>query len=84
MGRDAEDRRPMMLRLPRLGMEMTEGTLTTWLVADGAAVAGGDPIYEVETDKITNEVAAPAAGRLRQLVEAGTTLEVGAPVGELT
>jgi len=40
----------MELRIPKLGMEMTEATLTVWLTADGAAVAQDEPLYELETE----------------------------------
>ena len=40
------------IRIPKLGMEMTEATLAGWLVADGTAVAQDQPIYELETDKV--------------------------------
>ena len=51
---------------PKLGFSMTEGVLAEWLVADGAAVAEGQPLYTIESDKSTNEVEAPAAGVLRE------------------
>jgi Biotin-requiring enzyme/Beta-lactamase len=53
----------MEIRIPKFGMEMTEGTITEWLVEDGAAVAQDQPLYLLETDKVTNEVTAPVAGR---------------------
>ena len=73
----------MLLRLPRIGMEMTEAVLATWIAADGALVAKGDALYEMETDKVTNEVASPAAGRLRHIAEEGVTYQVGDPVAEI-
>jgi pyruvate/2-oxoglutarate dehydrogenase complex dihydrolipoamide acyltransferase (E2) component len=73
----------VLLRMPKIGMEMTEAVLARWLVADGSVVAKGQPLYELETDKVTNEVEAPAAGRLQWLAEVGLTYEVGAPVAEL-
>jgi pyruvate/2-oxoglutarate dehydrogenase complex dihydrolipoamide acyltransferase (E2) component len=73
----------VLLRLPKIGMEMTDAVLARWLVEDGALVTKGQPLYEMETDKVTNEIEAPAAGRLRWLAEAGLTYSVGDPVGEL-
>lgn len=73
----------MILRMPKLGMEMTEAVLARWLVDDGARVDHGQPIYEIETDKVTNEVGAPAAGRLRRIGCEGETYAVGEPVAEL-
>ena len=47
------------LTIPRLEMSMTEGVLTEWLVADGAQVKEGDPIYSLETGKSIQEIQAP-------------------------
>lgn len=71
------------LRLPRLGDVMTEGRLLQWLAADGAEVRAGQPLYELETDKVSFTVEAPAAGVLRQAVPAGEVVEVGTVVARL-
>ncbi len=71
------------LTIPKLEMSMTEGTLTEWLVADGAAVKEGDPIYSLETGKSVQEITAPASGKLVQKVQAGGTLDVGTQIGEI-
>ena len=73
----------MLLRMPKIGMEMTEAVLARWLVADGALVAKGQPLYEIETDKVSNEIESPAAGRLRRIAEEGLTYLVGEPLAEL-
>jgi pyruvate/2-oxoglutarate dehydrogenase complex dihydrolipoamide acyltransferase (E2) component len=73
----------MLLRLPKIGMEMTEAVLARWLVDDGALVEKGAPLYEMETDKVTNEIEAPVSGRLRCIAEVGLTYAVGDPVAEL-
>jgi len=59
------------INIPKLGWTMEEGTVTEWLVSDGATVTEGDPLYILESDKVENEVAAPATGVLRQLAAAG-------------
>jgi pyruvate/2-oxoglutarate dehydrogenase complex dihydrolipoamide acyltransferase (E2) component len=69
------------LRLPKLGMSMTEGSLTEWLVAEGAPVEAGAFIYALETDKTVQEIEAPVSGVLRILEPAGETYEVGHLVG---
>ncbi len=74
---------PTSLTIPKLEMSMTEGTLTEWLVADGAEVKEGDPIYSLETGKSVQEIAAPAAGKLTQKVAAGETYDVGTVIGEI-
>ena len=56
------------LVMPKWGLEMREGTLTHWLVAEGAEIRVGTAIAEVETDKISNAVEAPDAGILRRRV----------------
>jgi pyruvate/2-oxoglutarate dehydrogenase complex dihydrolipoamide acyltransferase (E2) component len=64
-------------------MAMTEGTLAEWLVADGAQVNEGDPIYVLETGKAAQEITAPVAGRLVQRAQAGVTYDVGTDIGEI-
>lgn len=71
--------------LAKLGPEMESGTLTEWLVSDGDVVEQGQPVATIETDKVTTDIDAPAAGRITLLVEAGTEYEVGtrlAAIGE--
>ena len=48
--------------VPALGESITEGLISQWLVADGEAVSVDQPIYELDTDKISTEVQAPVAG----------------------
>jgi pyruvate/2-oxoglutarate dehydrogenase complex dihydrolipoamide acyltransferase (E2) component len=62
--------------MPKLGLTMTEGVLTRWLVADGTGVKKGQPIFEVETDKVVNEAQADADGTLRILVDPGASVPV--------
>lgn len=73
-----------ILTIPKLQMSTTEGTLTEWLVDDGAIVAEGDPIYALETDKAVQEIEAPESGKLTQKVAAGETYDVGTEIGEIT
>lgn len=73
----------MELTLPLLGDVMTEGTLTKWLQPDGALVGEGDPLYELETDKVTLSVDAPGSGVLERIVAEGETVPVGAVVARL-
>jgi pyruvate/2-oxoglutarate dehydrogenase complex dihydrolipoamide acyltransferase (E2) component len=71
------------LTIPRLEMAMTEGVLAEWLVADGAQVNEGDPIYTLETGKAVQEIQAPVSGRLMQKAQAGETYPVGTDIGEI-
>lgn len=72
---------PVEIVIPKLGMTMEEGTLTDWLVPDGAEVEAGTPVFNLETEKIQMEVEAEASGTVRHIVAAGTTLPPGAVVG---
>ena len=56
-----------------------EAELSAWLVSAGTTVVAGQPIAEISGAKATVEVAAPAAGRLRQLVDVGAVLTAGEP-----
>jgi pyruvate dehydrogenase E2 component (dihydrolipoamide acetyltransferase) len=70
--------------MPKWGLEMREGTVAAWLVDEGAEISVGQPIIEVETDKISNAVEAPDPGRLRrQVAQIGETLPVKALLGVL-
>lgn len=67
--------------LPKIGFSMNEGQIAEWLMADGADVKEGDPLFSLEADKSTNEVEAPASGKLRIVGQVGETYEVGTVLG---
>jgi pyruvate/2-oxoglutarate dehydrogenase complex dihydrolipoamide acyltransferase (E2) component len=69
--------------LPKLGFSMNEGELVEWLVEDGGTVAEGQPLYALESDKSTQEVEAPASGKLRILKAVGETYPVGTVLAEI-
>jgi len=72
------------LELPALGNSMEEGTITQWFKAEGEAVAKGEALYEVMTDKVNMEVEAPEAGVLRKILAAvDATVPVNDPVAIL-
>ena len=65
--------------VPRLGEEMESGVLIRFLVEEGGAVRVGEPLYELDTDKVTQEVEAEADGVLLRIdAEAGGEYPVGA------
>jgi pyruvate/2-oxoglutarate dehydrogenase complex dihydrolipoamide acyltransferase (E2) component len=66
--------------IPKIGFSMSEGTLGSWMVADGDSVREGQPIYTLESEKSVEEVEAPATGRLRIVGIPGTVYQVGAVV----
>jgi pyruvate dehydrogenase E2 component (dihydrolipoamide acetyltransferase) len=69
--------------LPKLGLTMTEGTISEWLVQPGDTVGVGDPLLSLATDKVDVEVEAEGAGIFHPSVEAGSVLPPGAVVGWL-
>jgi len=69
--------------LPKLGFSMNEGTIAEWLVADGADVKAGEPLYSLESEKSVEEIAAPADGKLKIVKPAGDIYPVGTVIGEI-
>ncbi len=70
--------------VPTLGESVTEATVSKWFKAVGDAVAADEPVLELETDKVTLEINAPAAGTLSEIVVAeGSDVEVGALLGTI-
>lgn len=69
------------IKMPKMGMSMSEGELTRWLKEDGASVEHGEAIVEIESDKITNVVEAPSAGILHRRGTEGETYPVGVVLG---
>ncbi len=73
------------IKVPPLGESIVEATVSRWLRAEGATVAVGDPLVELETDKITVEVPALEAGVLTARTKReGDVVAVGEVLGELT
>jgi 2-oxoglutarate dehydrogenase E2 component (dihydrolipoamide succinyltransferase) len=73
------------IRVPTLGESVTEATIGRWFKQPGEAVAVDEPLVELETDKVTIEVPAPAAGVLGDIAaKNGETVAVGALLGRIT
>src|SRR3954467_2030291 len=73
------------VKLPRLGQGMESGTIVKWLKSEGDQVEKGEPLYELDTDKVTQEVEADASGVLLKIAVAEGEVEVGrriAVIGE--
>jgi pyruvate dehydrogenase E2 component (dihydrolipoyllysine-residue acetyltransferase) len=66
--------------LPRLGQGMEAGTIVRWLKAEGDPVEKGEPLFELDTDKVTQEVEAEASGVLLKILVAEGEVPVGTPV----
>src|SRR5271156_4213808 len=72
------------IRVPTLGESVTEATIGKWFKKAGDAVAVDEPLVELETDKVTIEVPAPAAGVLSDIAaKDGDTVAVGAILGQI-
>ncbi len=69
--------------MPRLSDSMEEGTILKWLKADGDAVARGEPLAEIETDKATLTYESDASGVLKIVADAGETLPIGSVIATL-
>ncbi|HXY80332.1 MAG TPA: dihydrolipoamide acetyltransferase family protein [Gaiellaceae bacterium] len=69
------------VKLPRLGQGMESGTIVKWLKAEGDQVARGEPLYELDTDKVTQEVEAEASGVLLKIAVAAGEVPVGETIG---
>ena len=78
---EGELKLPKEIYLVKVGMNMTEGVVEEWYVADGASVNAGDMLYRLETEKVNLDVDAEADGVVKHLVEEGVTMKPGDVVG---
>src|SRR5438034_11274230 len=69
------------VKLPRLGQGMESGTIVKWLKSEGEAVEKGEALYELDTDKVTQEVEAEVSGVLLQIAIAEGEVPVGRTIG---
>jgi pyruvate dehydrogenase E2 component (dihydrolipoamide acetyltransferase) len=68
------------VKLPRLGQGMEAGTIVKWLKSEGEPVKKGEPLYELDTDKVTQEVEAEADGVLLKIAVASGEVQVGSTI----
>jgi 2-oxoglutarate dehydrogenase E2 component (dihydrolipoamide succinyltransferase) len=71
------------IKVPSVGESITEGVLSRWLKKNGDTVRADEPVLELETEKATTEIAAPASGKLVTTVPEGNTVTIGAVVGRI-
>jgi pyruvate/2-oxoglutarate dehydrogenase complex dihydrolipoamide acyltransferase (E2) component len=69
---------PMPIVLPKAGMNMVEATIVAWHKSPGDRVEEGEPIVDIETDKVEMQVEAPVSGVLREVL---VSVDEDAPVG---
>jgi 2-oxoglutarate dehydrogenase E2 component (dihydrolipoamide succinyltransferase) len=74
---------PIEVKVPSVGESITSGILGVWNKPDGSYVKAGEPIFEVETDKVTSEVVAESSGQLKHLAKAGDTVKIGQVVASI-
>src|ERR1043166_7150066 len=74
----------IQIKVPAMGESVTEATVARWFKKEGDAVARDEPVLELETDKVTVEVPAPAAGAIESIsVKEGSTVQVGTVLGAI-
>ena len=71
------------IKIPSVGESVQEAVLVEWYKKDGDAVQKDDPLFVIETDKVTLEIVAEASGVLKILTEEGRTVSIGAVVGSI-
>ncbi len=72
------------IKVPAMGESVTEATVARWFKKEGDAVARDEPLLELETDKVTVEVPAPASGSIESIsVKEGDTVQVGTILGAI-
>jgi 2-oxoglutarate dehydrogenase E2 component (dihydrolipoamide succinyltransferase) len=71
------------IKVPAVGESITEGTIAVWHKKNGDVVREGEPLFDLETDKATAPVPAPAAGKLQVTIAEGEHVAIGAVVGQI-
>jgi len=66
--------------MPRLGQEMTQGTIVEWYKKEGEQVEQGEPLFQVDTEKATMDVEAEVSGTLKQIL---VDVDKEVPVGQV-
>lgn len=69
--------------VPSVGESIAEGSIARWIKKEGDLVRSDEPLFELETEKASNEVPSPASGRLKIVVKEGTRVTIGQVVGNI-
>jgi pyruvate/2-oxoglutarate dehydrogenase complex dihydrolipoamide acyltransferase (E2) component len=70
-----------MVRIPRVSVAISEATLTEFLLPEGSFVSEGDPLFVIETEKVSTEIPAGASGRVHWSGTLNATYDIGAEIG---
>lgn len=73
----------MKVIMPRIGMTMQDGKITKWYPKDGETIKEGEPLFEFETEKLTNVVDSPASGVFHKLAQEGDIILCGEDIAEI-
>ena len=73
----------MKVVLPQIGMTMQEGTIEKWCKKNGEHIEKGEPMLEISTEKLTNEIEAPASGTFQAIAAEGDIVPCGDEIAEI-
>ena len=73
----------MKVIMPQIGMTMQEGTISKWLIADGEKIEKGQPMLEITTEKLVNEIEAPASGIFKAIAQEEDIILCGEEIAEI-
>ena len=75
---------PVEIIMPKVDMDMAQGTIAAWHVEEGQTIQKGEPLFEIETDKATMEIESPASGAVHFIsAHSGDIIEIGKTIGWL-
>ena len=73
----------MKVVMPKIGMSMQDGKIVKWYVQDGEQIKEGEPLLDVQTEKLTTTVNATATGAFKKLAEEGDVIVCGEDIAEI-
>jgi len=73
----------MKVIMPQIGMTMQEGIINQWFKHDGEQIEKGEKMVEIGTEKLTNEIEAPASGIFHPIANVGDSIPCGDPIAEI-
>jgi len=74
----------MKVVMPSIGMAMQDGKIIKWYQDDGAKVTEGEPMVDIESEKLTNTIPAPATGVFKRVAVEGDVILCGDAIAEIT